>query len=257
MRIDPAHAAPECSAFGLKREMAAVPKFYNAWFCPFAQRAWIALLEKGVQFEYVEQYPYNKSPEWLAVNPRGLVPVIVHNGKSVYESAVCIEYIDEAWKTNVNLLPVDPYERAHARILSDLIGKKIVPDFYKILLKKEEAERSKAKVNMTEAVKQLFSDFDSSTPFFGGKTLNLVDIMLAPFAYRMYVILQHYRNFNIPNDCEQLQKFHSWCEALFKYDSFKKTVPDEGDLIKEYKQYADDTANSEVAVAIRKGVGLP
>ena len=65
-------------------------KFYNAWFCPFAQRAWIALVHKGVKFEYIEQDPYNKSPEWLAVNPRGLVPAILHNDKAIYESAVCI-----------------------------------------------------------------------------------------------------------------------------------------------------------------------
>ena len=50
----------------------AIPKLYSAWFCPFAQRAWIALLAKGTEFEYVEKDPYNKTPELLAANPRGL-----------------------------------------------------------------------------------------------------------------------------------------------------------------------------------------
>ena len=27
------------------------------------------MLTKGVDFEYIEQDPYNKSPEWLAINP--------------------------------------------------------------------------------------------------------------------------------------------------------------------------------------------
>jgi len=40
----------------------------------------------------VEQDPYNKTPEWLAINPRGLVPTIVHNGKS---RAQGLEYADE------------------------------------------------------------------------------------------------------------------------------------------------------------------
>ena len=53
-------------------------KLYSAWFCPFAQRTWIALLEKGVDFELVEINPYDKTPEFLAVNPLGLVPTLVH-----------------------------------------------------------------------------------------------------------------------------------------------------------------------------------
>jgi glutathione S-transferase len=37
-------------------------KLYNAWYCPFAQRAWMALVYKGIDFEYVEvdhYYPYS------------------------------------------------------------------------------------------------------------------------------------------------------------------------------------------------------
>ena len=32
--------------------------FYSSWFCPFAQRGWIALEEKGVEYRYVEIDPY-------------------------------------------------------------------------------------------------------------------------------------------------------------------------------------------------------
>ncbi|KAK2186874.1 hypothetical protein NP493_185g01012 [Ridgeia piscesae] len=85
--------------------MASLPKLYCAWFCPFAQRAWISLLHKGIEFEYIEQDPYDKSAEWLAVNPRGLVPAILHNGRAVYESQVCIEYVDDAWPGGKSLLP--------------------------------------------------------------------------------------------------------------------------------------------------------
>ena len=52
------------------------PILHCAWFCPYAQRSWIALRHKGVDFEYKEQDPYDKSPEWLAINPRGLVPAL-------------------------------------------------------------------------------------------------------------------------------------------------------------------------------------
>ena len=52
------------------------PILYSAWFCPFAQRSWIALVHKNVDFQYQEQDPYDKTPEWLTINPRGLVPAL-------------------------------------------------------------------------------------------------------------------------------------------------------------------------------------
>ena len=243
----------------LNRRMSSVPTLYNAWFCPFAQRAWLALLEKGVEFTYVEQDPYNKTPEWLAVNPRGLVPAIVHNGKAVYESPVCIEYVDEAWKTDKHLLPTDSFGRARTRILSDHISKKVVPPFYQLLMKKEEKEREQAAQNILTGLESLFSDFElSSGPFFGGESLNMVDIMLAPFAYRFHVILSHFRNFQIPSQgSAELVKYHKWYTALACNENFKKTLPDEQKLIESYQRYADGSAKSLVGDAVRKGTGLP
>lgn len=43
-------------------------KLYGSWFCPFVQRAWIALEEKKVEYEYLEIDPYAKvscSVQWL------------------------------------------------------------------------------------------------------------------------------------------------------------------------------------------------
>ena len=37
-------------------------KLYAAWYCPFAQRAWMGLLHKSLAFEYIEVDPYRKQP---------------------------------------------------------------------------------------------------------------------------------------------------------------------------------------------------
>ena len=235
--------------------MSSLPILYNAWFCPFAQRAWIALLEKGVQFEYVEQDPYNKTPEWLAINPRGLVPVIVHNGKSVYESAVCIEYVDEVWKTDRCLLPGDAYDRAFARIWSNFIGSKIEPPFYRMLLKRDQAERDEAKEAISSGIKTLFAELDEkSGPFFGGHTLNKTDIMLFPFAHRIQVVASHYRGFTLPKEGAEMERYSRWYAACKERESIKKTIPENGRLIEEYQRYADGSTNSQVAKAIKKGI---
>lgn len=121
------------------------PKLYCAWFCPFAHRAWISMLAKGIDFDYIEQDPYNKSAEWLAINPRGLIPCIVHNGESIYESHICIEYVDEAWPHAPRLLSKDPYQRAKARMWGDFIIKKLIPPYYRFLIKQSQEEQNEYK----------------------------------------------------------------------------------------------------------------
>ena len=40
-------------------------KLYSSWYSPFAQRAWLALLHKGAEFEIVEVDPYEKTESWM------------------------------------------------------------------------------------------------------------------------------------------------------------------------------------------------
>lgn len=210
-----------------------------------------------MKFEYIEQDPYNKTPEWLAINPRGMVPVIVHNGKSVYESAVCIEYVDEAWETGKDLLSKDLYQKARIRIQSDYVGKKIVPPFYRLLMKKLDDEQTAAKQDLVTALKVLFAEKEQSDgPLFGGKVLNMVDIMLVPFAYRFAVILPRYRNWSVPEE-SGLEPYHQWYAAVCQCESVRGTMPDEEKLVESYRRYAEDTAQSQVAEAVRKGTALP
>ena len=207
-----------------------LPKFYNGWFCPYAQRAWIALLEKGVEFEYIEQDPYNKTPEWLAINPRGAVPAIVYKGKSVYESKICIEYVDEQWDTGKSILPSDAYQRAKIRILSDHIDKNIASSMFRALARKTDEERATAQKELVDGIKLLFEEFDTSNgPLFGGKKLGMLDIMLYPFAYRVILLLSHFRSFSLPK--EGFEKFHQWYATASACASVQKTMPDDTKLI--------------------------
>jgi len=53
-------------------------------------------------------------PEYLALNPNGVVPTLVHEGAAIIESTVICEYLCEI-TSNVRLLPVDAIERAQMR----------------------------------------------------------------------------------------------------------------------------------------------
>jgi glutathione S-transferase len=75
----------------------------------------LALLEKGVPFEFVLTYP-NQSPEFLAKSPRGKVPFMETPDGYLNETSALLEYIEET-TDGVPLLPKDPGEKARVRAL--------------------------------------------------------------------------------------------------------------------------------------------
>lgn len=231
------------------------PKLYYAWFCPFAHRAWISMLAKKIDFDYVEQDPYNKSAEWLAINPRGLIPCIVHNGKSIYESHICIEYVDEAWPNAPWLLSREPYQRAKARMWGDFIIKKLIPPYYKFLMKQSREEQNEYREIFLENILEFSQAMDQSGPFFQGKELGYVDIMFAPWASRMY-ILEHYRGFKIPQT-EEYSRYNVWAEAVINHPSVKAVQANKDKVLANARPYAEGNAKSELADAVRKGSTIP
>ena len=72
-------------------------EIFSAEVCPYAQRTRMVLVEKGVDFTLREVDLVNK-PDWfLEVLPYSKVPVIRHQGRVVYESAIINEYLDEVY----------------------------------------------------------------------------------------------------------------------------------------------------------------
>lgn len=83
-----------------------------------SQKVRICLAEKGV--EWVNRHidlglQENLTPEYLAINPNGVVPAFVHDGTPIIESTVMCEYLDEVWPAAPRLTPDDPKKRAEMR----------------------------------------------------------------------------------------------------------------------------------------------
>jgi glutathione S-transferase len=80
----------------------------------------IALQEKGLEFEsrYVDILKFEQhEPAFVAINPNGQVPVLVHDGNAIVESTVINEYLDDVFP-EVPLRPAHPVERARMRAFS-------------------------------------------------------------------------------------------------------------------------------------------
>jgi glutathione S-transferase len=90
-------------------------QLYTSALCPFAHRVRLALAEKALQAEEIEIDLRNKPVGFLDVSPQGKVPVLLHNGRRLWESSAINEYLEEAFPVPP-LLPKDPFLRAQARI---------------------------------------------------------------------------------------------------------------------------------------------
>lgn len=102
-------------------------KLLGAWQSPFALRARIALNIKSVDYDFQdEDLFFNKSEELLQSNPiYKQVPVLIHGGRPICQSAVILHYIDEVWASGPPILPSDPYDRAVARFWTTYIDDKV------------------------------------------------------------------------------------------------------------------------------------
>ncbi|GKT87434.1 glutathione S-transferase omega-1 [Colletotrichum tofieldiae] len=119
---------------------------------PFVQRSWIVLHEKQIPHQYIEINPYKKDPEFLKMNPRGLIPTLAvpvdvkgTEQRPLYDSTIVSEYLDEAYAGNnygPHLLPETPYDRARCRLWIDHINSRVVPAFYKFIQHTPEKEYS-------------------------------------------------------------------------------------------------------------------
>lgn len=75
----------------------------------------LALLEKGLPFEYVTAYP-DQGDAFLAKSPRGKVPCLETPQGFLNETSVILEFLEDNG-AGKPLLPADPYQRALARAL--------------------------------------------------------------------------------------------------------------------------------------------
>mmetsp|Transcript_3434 Transcript_3434/g.3997 ORF Transcript_3434/g.3997 Transcript_3434/m.3997 type:complete len:334 (+) Transcript_3434:187-1188(+) len=269
-------------------------RYLSAWFCPFAHRATLALEHHStsIDYEWVEALGWEqrkdennvtgtgkewwyhwKADELKRANPSALVPTLIPVGesegsgpnedKAVYESLVTIDFIDQISGIDATstqrLIPHDPYEAARCRIWADKVNREMCSPYYGVLVRKEESERMEHFESLIKGLTS-FSEELVKTPgptFLANGQLSNVDLALIPWAYRYYVF-EHYRGEEYVIDTvekyPQLKPYQIWYDHVMNLESVKRTLPDKDDYLEHIGKYADSSARSKVANAVRRGV---
>ena len=104
-------------------------ELYTHPMSPCAQKVRITLAEKGLDWtKHHISLPdkENLKPEYLKLNPLGVVPTLVDKGEPVIESSIICEYLDDAYP-EVSLRPQDPLLRARMRFWMKHVDVKLHP----------------------------------------------------------------------------------------------------------------------------------
>ena len=240
-----------------------------------AQKIRIALAEKQLDWKshHLDTSVAKRehfSPEYLKINPRGIVPTLVQDGKAIRESQVILEYLDDAFP-EPPLRPASAYGKATMRLWTKLIdeglhvhsrvvGMCIVvrhaktsagPEELKKYLQEmpETVRKENDRVNIAEGLdspllpraityfRNVFEDMDAAladSPWLAGETFSLADISLGVYVTRL-------KSFQMAPLWRHLNHLNEWYSRFIARPSYEEGVINWGDkTTAKRKSYGDD-----------------
>jgi glutathione S-transferase len=237
-------------------------QLYHFWSSVCSVRCRMALEEKRVAWEsrYIDLFKFDQlTPEYLAINPDGVVPTLVVDGEPIRESVIINEYVAAAFP-GVSLVPAHPLlaarMRAFVRRCEDALSPIALLTYVKYILPKlrnrwsDEALREHAARRPTKFLRDLHSrgirgeiseaelgqaarDIETLLdglervlepgPWIVGE-FSLADIAIAPYMYRLSALGQD--RFWSPG---RRPRIHEWYRGLSARPAFQAAVswPDE------------------------------
>lgn len=162
--------------------------YYATGACSFAVH--VMLLECGSTFEAQKinlQKGEGKTPEFLKINSRGQIPVLVDGELTIREGAAILNYLAE--KYNSPLLPKSGTERVSAMEWMMFSNATLHPAYGRVFFLGRQDVDAGAKAKLIEtccsAVQALWDDVESQlakTRYIAGENPTIADIMLCVMA---------------------------------------------------------------------------
>lgn len=200
----------------------AAIKLYTNHGCPWAHRAHITLAELGIPFEEeIIDLSTPRTPEYLKVNPRGLVPSLSYNGEILTESAVVAQFLADTYPSHLLPASTDPngaLTRARIAFFVDAWFSKVNSFWFKALFAKTAEDANESAEELVKGIaKEIEPLLKDAGPFFGGsKKLTFAEVLTGPFVLRIKTYAKHgLLPSSVAKDLEEkTPNFHKWSEAV-------------------------------------------
>ncbi len=180
--------------------------------------------ELGLDYDQTDvggKFGGNREPDYLAMNPMGLVPTLVDDGFVLWESNAITRYLCEKYGRG-SLYPEDPRLRAVADTWMDwqqtACAHMMLPVFWG-LVRTPEAERDYDKINAgIERGYELWGILDrhlEGRPYVVGDSFTMGDVPIGPQAHRW---------FNLVDERPAMPNLEAWYQRLTERPAFRKNV---------------------------------
>lgn len=213
-------------------------EFFTMDMCPYAQRTWIVLEEKGIPYtRTLVDLRNESSKKWYAenVNPLGKVPSVrdASDGTVVYESEVVNEYLEQRFAgLGPALLPPDAAGCAAVRLWNHHLNSKLAPAHFTYLMNKDDASESDKRAALVNALQ--YYEERLVGPYLVGEQFTLADANAAPFFERLLFSCRRFKDFQIPSDMGRLR---AWLDLVLSRPSFLATKRPEEKLEEVYQLF--------------------
>ena len=194
--------------------------FYSTKLCPYAHRSRLALVEKQIPFTLIEIDLQHKPANFREISPAGKVPVLKHDDRRIWESAIINEYLEEVFPTPA-LLPKDPIQRAQARIWINFADTRLFALTHKLLFTPELTQQVRIIKEIIQCLQTIEQEglqkLSVEGPYWLGTDLSLVDLTYYPW-FEQVVVLEYFCGFTFPTELDRLKR---WWKAVADCESVR------------------------------------
>jgi len=225
-------------------------KAYGTYYSPNANRAFVVLHEKDVEFELVKISILDgehKTPEYLALQPFGLVPLLEDGDVKIFESRAIIRYVADKFRDQgtpklygsslAERAQVDQWLEVEDGTFSPIalsIIKEVLykPGFFKAAADQKVVEESTEKL---AKVLDVYEAHLSKNKYLAGDFVSIADLAHLPYGYLYFNVLEKQELLS------SRKRVAAWWNELISRPAWKKVLsvagPDYESWVKAAKSF--------------------